>query len=618
MILCSLNLFSQGVVEFKDLNVLYIGYANKVVLGYNDSSADIILKAEGATVTKSADCWLVKPTVKGGQSVTLTAHKGKKKIGSMQYRVSALPAAELFWGKGRNGELVNVAEQRIDVRYPNCLLDPNFEIQSWSIETNGYARSGSGNLLYPDIYKLVSIQPNDTVNVILTVKYKKEDNSTSMLSASFKVLNPSGGFTDLTSVNKVIVIDKNENNKDLFDADNSTSLLGMISHNFYPIYRGVAPLMHEKLISERNDYFYANYNEKTIEFNGNHQTIKLVSSMNPENDSLSGNNLVYSETPSVVFSDKNIDRIILFQDSIENKITGEKYLGTKYLGLARRDAGAYKHDIVAIIPFQELASMRYTSFYKDYSFDEFNPITVQSNELLSTLNYDSISSDFDNYVMGIQSLFSPSGFTSDEISLPSYDNVKKLVRGNKEAIPWPLDLDAYQSERYQFKSIEFWTANPSTDENGDLIPLTDSFGNDSIDANGRVVYPLPDRSIKKAIGYFDIIHQYVTNPNDINHPELKCVYFVANNGKERASILAIPLDTTLANYSHHFDNIVSYLKAYTEPLTITWKESLQQEIKRSKLFDLNSSSDVMELNKLFFLDELDGLPANWFGVLVEE
>lgn len=166
----------SGSIELPELNVLYRGYANKVnatASGYPTTN----LGASGASVSKSGEGWIVKPSGRG-KTATLTVSgrtaDGKSvTLKSMQFRCSNLPDPELYWGAVKSGGKGSKAETRIFAKYPPEIpLKANFNIVKWEVSfpgIKGRPPSGTGNSIASASGLMRAIKPGGQVSFMCTV-----------------------------------------------------------------------------------------------------------------------------------------------------------------------------------------------------------------------------------------------------------------------------------------------------------------------------------------------------------------------------------------------------------------------------------------------------------------
>jgi hypothetical protein len=144
----------QGTVSLPEMNVLYIGYDNKVeavASGYDQT----LVSGQGVNLIKSGNGWIGKPSP--GKTATITV-QGKSSVtnktvslGSFPFRVMRLPDPSLYWGAAKDGEKGSRSETRLFAKYPPEIpLNASFTIKSWELSIPGAPGAppkGTGNTL---------------------------------------------------------------------------------------------------------------------------------------------------------------------------------------------------------------------------------------------------------------------------------------------------------------------------------------------------------------------------------------------------------------------------------------------------------------------------------------
>lgn len=170
----------QGTVSLPDMNMLYIGYDNKVegvASGYDQT----ILSGNGVSLTKSGNGYIGRPAA-GSRTCSITV-SGKNSVanktvslGTYTFRVSKLPPAQITFGGAGNGEKASKVETRLFAKYPPEIpLNVQFSIVSWELEFMGRSAKGAGNQLSPEAQALLK-QAKPGANASFIVKYKGPDN----------------------------------------------------------------------------------------------------------------------------------------------------------------------------------------------------------------------------------------------------------------------------------------------------------------------------------------------------------------------------------------------------------------------------------------------------------
>jgi hypothetical protein len=167
----------MGTVSLPELNVLYIGYPNKieaVASGYDQT----VLSGSGVSLSKSGNGWIGSPakgrecsiTVSGKSSVT----NKTVSLGSFKFRVSRLPDPSLYWGASKDGEKGSRNETRLFAKYPPEIpLNAQFTIKSWELSIPGAPGAppkGSGNQLDGAAMSLLrQAKPGSVIGFMTTV-----------------------------------------------------------------------------------------------------------------------------------------------------------------------------------------------------------------------------------------------------------------------------------------------------------------------------------------------------------------------------------------------------------------------------------------------------------------
>jgi hypothetical protein len=166
----------QGTVSLPELNVLYIGYDNKVeavASGYDQTN----VSGQGVSLIKSGKGWIAKPAP--GKSCTITV-SGKSSVtnksvnlGSFPFRVMRLPDPELYWGAVKNGERGSKSETNLFAKYPPEIpLNATFRIVDWECQVpgaQGAPPKGTGNSIASASGLIKAAKPGMNVSFICTV-----------------------------------------------------------------------------------------------------------------------------------------------------------------------------------------------------------------------------------------------------------------------------------------------------------------------------------------------------------------------------------------------------------------------------------------------------------------
>jgi gliding motility-associated protein GldM len=166
----------SGSIELPEMNMLYRGYPNKVnatASGYPTTN----LSASGASVSKSGEGWIVKPSGRG-KTATLsvsgkTADGKSVTLKSMPFRCSNLPDPELYWGGVKNGNKASKSQTKLFAKYPPEIpLNASFSIVKWECQVpgaQGKPPGGPGSNISAASNLLRAAKPGSQVSFICTV-----------------------------------------------------------------------------------------------------------------------------------------------------------------------------------------------------------------------------------------------------------------------------------------------------------------------------------------------------------------------------------------------------------------------------------------------------------------
>jgi len=172
----------QGTVSLPEMNVLYRGYTNRVV-GVASGYDKTVLTGTNCNIKEVGNGeWVADPgqgreasiTVSGKNSVT----NKTVSLGSFPFRVSNLPAPQLYFGKTASGEKAPRAlvsnTNRLFAKYPPEIpLSASFDVVSWELSVTGAPRSfaGNGAVLSDEAMSLLK-QVKAGAKISISAKYK--------------------------------------------------------------------------------------------------------------------------------------------------------------------------------------------------------------------------------------------------------------------------------------------------------------------------------------------------------------------------------------------------------------------------------------------------------------
>jgi len=154
------NLFSVSAqevgIEHPELNVLYRGYDNKLLLVFSDSTAldvnDVVVSGTNCTISKASKpgVYIVKPGTGFKSAITLQkkVNDALVDIYSIEYRVLNLPDPVLFWGASKSGVKASKISRLLLAKYtPEIPLQAHFKVEKWTLSSPAGTVSGEGGNL---------------------------------------------------------------------------------------------------------------------------------------------------------------------------------------------------------------------------------------------------------------------------------------------------------------------------------------------------------------------------------------------------------------------------------------------------------------------------------------
>jgi hypothetical protein len=583
--------FSQGVVGMPELNVLYHGYDNKVQLGYQEGLADVSFKAEGATLTKTSNGYIVH-TVKGSrQTEIIGTLKNGDTVCHNYYRNMRLPSPALFWGTGEDGGVASSEEKVLILRYhQGIVMENKFLISSWQVAIGERVFSGKGNMLSANVKEFIHTQATEKLKVSIVVEYTSTLNKNiKKTSGTYFVENPyfQGGVSNA----KVYIIDKDSSNQDIFDPTNPFSLVGLVQHNTLPNLSCLSKIQSNRLL---------NTGAKMFLFQSKMQYIPLVED-NPSSTNFGNNKLEtlpdgtmmykYPEPINLYYDVYNINRIVLYESTFIDSMSGQKTTTISHVGLAKKYADSEKFDLVCVIPFNEIAL---SSDIETFQQVNDSLILNQYTRIPSNLDWDRAMQ------FGAQLEYLPNMLTQ-------YGHVK---------LPFFSGSSKFDEYAHVFDSVDF-----VLEEQSPYPIATKFYGEDSTrilsDGTVEVVYPEREKVFNSLSAPADSIHMYVfselknifyTNRNQPCFAPRRVVYTVNTKDGEYAFCEITYLNDY--SYSYLFND---YIVALSQ---LEWKKQVQQAVSKGRAYDLTNKKDIKALDKQFNLDSYMGVPANLLGVCV--
>jgi len=451
--------------------------------------------------------------------------------------------------------------------------------------------NGKGNLINDEVKKLIYVQNVNKVKAIVEVNYTSKVNPTAeKTSGIFWFENPY--YQNRVSDAKVYFIDKDSSNTEIFDPESPNSLIGLVQHNTFQNQWYLSKIQSNRLLNSGANLFKSPSAFQTIPFVEDNP--KSPNYGMPKIEVLPDGTMMYNypEPANLYYDVLDINRIVVFESTFIDSMSGQKTTTISHVGLAKKYSGSGKYDVVCVIPFNEISSSLDIETIQETT-DSL--ILNQYKRIPSNLDWDQVL-QFGSKLEYLPNMFTQYG----HVTLPFFSSSSKF--------------DEYA---HVFDTVDFVLEERST------IPLANVYGEDStrLQSNGNVeiVYPEREKIFKSISAPVDSIHVYVISEienvffTDRTQPSFKpqrVVYTVNTKDGEFAFCQISYLNRQEYSYSSLFDR-------YIVPLSqLEWKKQIQQSVSKGRAYDLTNKKDIKALDRQFNLDAFQGLPANLLGVCV--
>ncbi len=167
--------FSQGVVQMNDMNVLYLGYENVIEIGIPKGFDQFTVFAEGATLEKKKDSWIVKTLDQRFATIGVLNVKGDT-LSKQVYRCIHMPRPQIYFGEVSDGGAVTDFSTVLSIKYsqnmcPTPMLKWNllsFELQ---IPNDAKVYAVAGDQIPEGIQEIIKAKPLPfTISIIAIVE----------------------------------------------------------------------------------------------------------------------------------------------------------------------------------------------------------------------------------------------------------------------------------------------------------------------------------------------------------------------------------------------------------------------------------------------------------------
>ncbi len=168
-----------AALESPELNILYRGYANKVIPAVtNNNGKQIILSGKGVNIEKPIDqnYYILNPGRDRAVSISISLadEQDTSFVRKVEYRVHNMPDPYLYLGKSRENQNADINATKLFAKYPPEIpLNAKYRVMKWTIIVNDETRSGTGNDI-SSASEIINTAPNDS-QVIATVTVQGPD-----------------------------------------------------------------------------------------------------------------------------------------------------------------------------------------------------------------------------------------------------------------------------------------------------------------------------------------------------------------------------------------------------------------------------------------------------------
>jgi hypothetical protein len=657
MIAIFVSVIANGqVVEMPELNALYRGYENRIEVG--STSEDLEFGCTNCDFRKEGKDFIVIP--KERRTTNLSLSKDGEKVYEVTYRTMNLPQPQIYWG-GSSSLTVNYSSKVLQAKYgPGISLNIGFEVLHWKVLSEDKVLTGKGTKLTDEAMTFIkSISEEQKVTIELLAKSNLGQEVT--LKKDFKTANCNPmWFQPEEFTGEMIIIDRNEKNKALFDSNDPLSLMGLLANNELRQVKFMSPPTADRIRKAGNkllsvpvpveeDCFFMYMNPLIDEDPESPDFGEPLERIDPNTGYAE---YIYPEIDSFFYDVQDISRIIVFKDTVTNAVTGEKYIGIDRLGFAKKYPGEKKYDVVFTLDYQELVKMdgykalvRLSDMEKTWLLDSLQ--FLSELEMRANYEVDYLVSQGDN-PSGLNNL--PCWMMVERADIWFHDFIdgarfRQAREGFIPESPWGKRSKEFllSASKHVNNDLPFNTLSATeirdnfkcqvldlqTDyEVYDDDPTSERFGMPLLkEINGKMekVYQIDSNLI-----WVDFRPTNVYALLDFNHnmrrnhgrntilPEI--LFFTTNK-------LGLNKESSIISFRYNerdqllllsdFQNgrgMISGLQNFEDYENLPWRKTLLEEIESEKVFEAEYPDHLKKLRKEFNLDTLEGLPFNLIGI----
>ncbi len=626
--------YAQVLTELETCNVLYLGHKTKFDIGFVGKKRDITVNCINATVQKEGDSYYITPEKKNEVVLEVVDNKTKKILRTKKFEAIEFPKISLYI---ENGDLFS------HIIYP-CFQRNDLYITDWVCKYNKLKFFGKGYHLTDSVLKLYHSGKEIQIEANILSLNGEKFHVLEELNSNIRVLNFSG---------YVSFFDKNEKTKHIFDKNDPLSLISLIEKNIINtetldsiIYKRIKTSNPSTLFSEtgyrRRDYFgYPIVKKDSL---GDDEITISTTTGIPET--------VIAEPNKVHLDFNDITRLVIYEDSIKDEISGNKKLEITRLGFAKKYPKSDKYDVVFTVPFDQIRKLDAfkafikldsndvsrlmndtASFYYKWNFlnrGKANSLPkLKRNDDSLRLNTEKFNYLDVSYLSFFNGRYNQNYFHD---GYNNYINEFKLLFDYPKFFKSLSDDEIYtsnlESEKYEYQPV---------DVNGYPLSKVDPMTGEQmyvVDSLTGIELPLVEGK-RKEISYiyndtptFYLQYDFMYNDSldkGNNNAYIESIIVTKNAPELNGELITHKFDLyKKANdkgrygVNLNFDPIVDkyVIKNYTS--TLPCFQELNKQIKKRKRLDVNNSKDVKKIMQTFNLDHISDLPINLLGVLPKE
>ncbi|MDG1913286.1 MAG: GldM family protein [Crocinitomix sp.] len=662
IIISPLASWSQGIAELIEMHTLYRGYPNSILIGSNGGEENLDLKCTNCEIERSGEAYIVKPGNNRTVTIEIVSADNGKVLLTKEAVVKNLPNADLYLNGSSSGRTISEVGKVLNAKYPSgATLNCDFEVQKWTLSCNNTEVKGEGTLLSDNAIALLNSTKNGETFTIVA-KVKRCDNTSQTLSGTWTYQGADfHEYIDPTYPGFVTIIDKTTETKSIFDYNDPFSLVSLVSNNPLLHIRGLDPVALNRIKKENPSIDLPDYEYRGVDMNplldedtessGFGEPLIVISEDGAAE-------YVYSDDVQRFYDVHDITKLIIYEDTLEHEVTGEKYFGIEKIGFAKKYPGSKKYDVVFTLPYTYLVKSDAfkalvkldaketkmivsdtSSFY--FEINKFLPESGQFNipKKLKEMAYEEMvygmSNDEFHYLDVMPSDGSNALWNNYRVpNIKDYSNsVHQITIGSVHAQLFPFDYPENEDVINQYKcEYEIYKSDdPLID--GDVT--SPNFGEPLVEINeltGEETFVYPADEIEISYVYnknptIYLLYDFMYNDRLVgnqNNVYLEAIYFTAPmpGGDGEFCTLKYDLYKKADDRGRYGINMTFQksigpyvMKDYTN--TIPWRIQLGMEKEKATKYNATSQKDVKELSKTFNLEGYPGIALNLLGVVLE-